>query len=375
MRKALIVLAALPIALAGACSLNLVELLFAREGLQSREYTFIEKHLDAPFRGYDSLDTLAPQFRVIALSQMAMGMMSLLTEDPSSRERVLPRVEEIAVRALSANVSPFGRPFGIDEPLDDHNLYFSHVALILGIERYARCGAGCARSGTHDELLTRLVTHLRGRTLATRTFHARSYPNSPRWPADQLVTLVALRVYDATHGTRLLEAPLRGYLEVMRAYTDVATGLHQSAITNLPYSRVPRGCALSYSIPLLAQVAPDVARDQYVAYQRHMRASVLGLGGFREWPEGRGLGVDVDSGPVVFGMGVAATGFGLAAARIMHDEAQYNAIRRTVMTFGGPGLGPSGGHLTAPLLGEAILLNGRTARVWFPDNRAVSHLP
>lgn len=338
----------------------------------TREYRFVEAHLDAPFNGYGTLDTLAPQFRVIALSNMAMGMMNVVSETPTLRARILPRVHEIRRRALSANVSPFHKPFHHSDRLDDHNLYYSHLALILGIERIIRCGEECTGKDDHDAMLTRLVTHLRSRSLATRTFHARSYPDSPRWPADQLVTLVAIRVYDASHHTHLLDAPLAGYLRVMREHTDTETGLFQSAITPLPYSRIPRGCAISYSIPLLAQVAPDVARDQYRAYTRHMTASVLGLGGFREWPPGRELNADADSGPIVFGMGVAATGFGLGAARIMDDEQEVRAIGRTVISIGIPSPNPRGGYLMSPLLGEAILFNGRTARIWFPESRAVA---
>ena len=42
--------------------------------------------------------------------------------------------------------------------------------------------------------------------------------------------------------------------------------------------------------------------------------------GFREWPRGVSGATDADSGPIVFGIGSAASGLGIAGARAMGDE-------------------------------------------------------
>ena len=81
--------------------------------------------------------------------------------------------------------------------------------------------------------------------------------------------------------------------------------------------------------------------------------------------------MDLDSGPIVLGVGLAATGLGLGAARMFHDGALYTVIRRAELVFGVPTPWPSGGLLTAPLLGEAILFDGRAARPWFDGVDAV----
>src|SRR5262249_44735314 len=130
-----------------------------------------------------------------------------------------------------------------------------------------------------------------------------------------------------------------------------------------------------WSVSYLAQLDPRVAREQYTAAQAALGASILGVGGFREWPRGRDAGMDLDSGPVVFGIGMAATGLGLGAARLFRDEARCAVIRRTELMFGVPAPWPSGGLMTAPLLGEAILFDGRAARPWFADVTPVAPEP
>jgi hypothetical protein len=106
-----------------------------------------------------------------------------------------------------------------------------------------------------------------------------------------------------------------------------------------------------------------------------MSADVLGFGGFREWPSGRAMGMDGDSGPIVFGVGMAATGLGLGPARLFGDAETYATIRRTALTFGVPSWLPSHGYVTSPLLGEAILFHGRTARPWFEPPPAAAFSP
>jgi hypothetical protein len=80
--------------------------------------------------------------------------------------------------------------------------------------------------------------------------------------------------------------------------------------------------------------------------------------------------MNVDSGPIVLGVGVAATGLGLGPAHLFRDEESYAVIRRTALLFGVPAWWPSGGYVAAPLLGEAILFDGRTARPWFGQTPA-----
>ncbi|MBS2017446.1 MAG: hypothetical protein JST00_31475 [Deltaproteobacteria bacterium] len=338
---------------------------------QTREFAFTKRHLASSFDGYGPSDVIAPPFAIIALSHFAAGLMNVWTAEKEQQAEVTALLDEVARRATHPNVIP--RSLGDRQPfdatsLDDQNLYLSHLGVILGVRRIVACAGdrSCPNAEASDAMHERIVHHLRARSLGSPLAHAPSYPDSEMWPADQAVTLLALRLYDEAHHTELLEAPLELWLETMKKHTDPETGLFHSSVSPLVYATTPRGCALSWTSLYLAQVEPDVAREQYQRYREHMSADVLGFGGFREWPVDRDKGgMDADSGPIFFGVGMAATGLGLGPARLFGDADRYTTIRRSALTFGVPSVFASHGYDLAPILGEAILFHGRTARPWF----------
>jgi hypothetical protein len=369
-----LVLALLPLPGFVAATLVDADHEFRESPHETREFRTIARHLHAPFEAYGTLDVLAPQFGVVALSHMASGLMNTYVAEPSMRDTLLPLAKEAVRRARSAAISPTHREVRANTAIDSHNLYWSHLAMALGVERMIRCGAQPCDETDDDALHRRVVETLRARLDSSELAQIPSYPGSPTWPADNTVTLVALRLWDASHGTRLADGPTAAFVRVMNGHRDAATGLYRSAMDRTSYRNIPRGCALSWSTLYLAQVAPEAGRDQYLHARIHMTEDVLGFGGFREWPHGRGGRMDGDSGPIVFGVGMAATGLGLGAARIFRDNDRYAVIRRTALVFGVPSWIPSHGYLLAPILGEAMLFNGRTARPWFaPVAPLVTH--
>lgn len=329
-----------------------------------KHLTFIEGHLQKDFEGYSFYQVLAPQFDIIALSHMASGLMNLSVADQERREIFAPLTEELVQRGIQA--SPYESSPEVARSLGDHNLYHSHLNLILGIHRYI------SGDEQYDEVHERISRHLRSRSLAGGDFHAISYHGYPqgKWPADQSVTLASLYLYDQIHDTSLSQRPIEGWLKVMESRSDSSLGLHHSVMTpGLWAAEVPRGCALSWTVFYMAQFAPEEARVLYENYREHYAGFVLGWGGFREWPPDESHGMNVNSGPILFGLGMAATGLGVGAARIFEDEPMYTGIMRSASTFGLPSTGVVGGrrHRSSPVIGEAMLFSGVTARRWFGE--------
>jgi hypothetical protein len=324
-------------------------------------YKFIRGHLREPFEGYTQGQVMNARFQVITLSHMACGLMNVAEADSSLKGEVVPLLRELVSRATSKHVSAYGLHPDRVAQLSDHGLYLTHLNLILGC--YRRAGGGEEFDALHE----RISKHLVALSVRDGDFHARSWPESPKWPADQAALLCSLYLYDQVHGTRFSEKPIRGWLDYMQdRATDRDTGLHRSSISDLSYAALPRGCALSWSVLYMAQFAPDEAARQYDVYRDKFRCEVLGCGGFREWPPGEDRDSDADSGPVVFGAGSAATGIGAGPARLFRDYAVYDGIMRSASTIGLPSVvGLERRYRLSPMLGEAILLHGETARFWF----------
>lgn len=127
-----------------------------------------------------------------------------------------------------------------------------------------------------------------------------------------------------------------------------------------------RGVGVSYKLIWVGELWPDTAAQWYGRYQRHFVQQDHLLSGVREYREGLGgrssLG-DVDSGPILAGYGVAASAFGIGAARVNGDVALAHALSTQAILASWPL--PTGRLLVpsllsdlsdAPFLGETALL-------------------
>ncbi len=279
-------------------------------------------------------------FRVIALSHLADGCAAQVVDDPAGARGC---VEQAFARALLT------RPKGARFDDGRHGLWLSHLALILG--------AGDATGRCLDEALHRQVAHgLARASLDDPTGLAPSYPrNRERWPADQAATLAALARFDRAHEGSLAAAPLARYRAALEGAHDDDTGLPWSELHGLGTGKLPRGCALAYSIRYLSEVDLELARAWWAPFRASYLVDRYLLVGFREWPPGVERAADVDSGPIVGGVGAAATAFGIAAARAMGDRALAARLEATAGVVGfAAGLDATAKHAAESTLAAAI---------------------
>ena len=137
-----------------------------------------------------------------------------------------------------------------------------------------------------------------------------------------------------------------------------------SAQDGQPYD-ASRGCSNSGLTMQAPAVWPGQSKTWYAAYVESFWQHDWLAAGFREFPRGTGSEwyFDVDSGPVVHGLGFAASAFGLATARTHADYERVYPLTAMTLAFSVP---LANGTLLlpralsnasdAPLLGEAGVL-------------------
>jgi len=187
------------------------------------------------------------------------------------------------------------------------------------------------------------------------------------WPVDNLAALNALCLHDELFGTDYRKY-LDRWIAWMSAHRDRETGLMISQwdrVEKAPLD-VPRGCALSWDIAFLGVFAPDFGASEYARYKELMGLEKGTLKGFREWPPGYSRPADVDSGPVIDDIGVAASAFGLAAAKIMRDREYFKGLLGMGEAIGLPTTDGRGrryfaGHF---LLADVLATWAKTHRRW-----------
>lgn len=251
-------------------------------------------------------------FQMITLSHVADGCAARAPEDPAAARACLERVYRRA-RRLPA----------------DTGLAQTHLLLILGAGD--RTGP-CLDPQRHQHLAESLA----GGSLSDPDHHLPSYPGRrERWPADQAATLAGLHRYDHFHQGQTLPPVAAAFrLRVEGRAIDPATQLPWSEVNGRGTGKWPRGCALSYSIRYLAEADPDLARRWWAPYRAQYLVDRGVLVGFREWPPGVERRADVDSGPIVNGVGAAATAFGIGAAQAMGEELLAWRLTATAHTVG-----------------------------------------
>ncbi|MEP7123648.1 MAG: hypothetical protein ABJE95_22160 [Byssovorax sp.] len=164
-----------------------------------------------------------------------------------------------------------------------------------------------------------------------------AYPGMS-WPVDSLFGYRSLQIHDRLYDTKLFTTFGR-FKQTMRRFQDRSTGLMPSFVYLDGRPRdVPRGCALSWSLAVLPDLDPEYAAEQWAAYRRGFARCAGGLCLFREYPAGLARGPDSDSGPIVGGLGMSASAFGLAAARATGDMDSAESLRRTGELLGIPAL-------------------------------------
>ncbi len=156
------------------------------------------------------------------------------------------------------------------------------------------------------------------------------------WPADNIAAMAALCVYNRAILPRYNQ--LAGeWLCAMQRHCD-STGLlpHSAGVSPEAMPAAPRGCSQSLMIRLLMEVNPTFATEQYNVFRKRFTGSVCGLPGIREYPVGTDGTGDVDSGPVIFGIGSSATIVGLGTALSVGDTEFAEPLEQMIEAVGMP---------------------------------------
>ncbi|MFT7559469.1 MAG: hypothetical protein ACI93R_001380 [Flavobacteriales bacterium] len=131
-----------------------------------------------------------------------------------------------------------------------------------------------------------------------------------------------------------------------------------------------RGVGISYMLIWAPELWPKLAREWYKQYDKYFWHEGTLISGFRELPKGSDADAyffDVDAGPVIAGYGVAASAFGIGAARVNNQADQAYALGAEALVSSWPL--PNGTLMIskllsnfsdAPYLGETALLFAMT---------------
>ena len=251
-----------------------------------------------------------------------------------------------------------------DDYLSQENLFY-RMLLISGLTSYQKL----LDDDQYESLLLNQVVSLSNELDASPFGLLDDYPGQC-YPIDILPAIAAIQRADDVLGTDnslFSERAIRAF-ETTRL--DRQTNLPAYIANSRTGEGIgpARGVGISYMLIWAPELWPDTAHDWYESYENHFWQEGQMITGVREFSkdyEYNDWFVDVDAGPVVGGLGTAATAFGIGAARAngRFDHAYPLSAEALVASWpllNGTLLGPRilSNLSDAPYVGEtAILFN------------------
>jgi hypothetical protein len=286
----------------------------------------------------------------------AMGFGQIVLEHPEERDTSLARMETCLDAMLSERARAFDREgWHGEDPLASsggHVAYLGYAGLALGLHRVLR------PSSRFADVDDRIVAMLAKRIDASPTGFVATYPGEV-YPVDNASALGAIALHARATRKPVPPAVAKGLAALASRGIDPASGLVFQAVSATDAS--PRDAARASGTALaayfLAFADGEVSRGLWKALETKQLRTVLGFGAVLEGSRG-----DIDSGPVVLGFGVSATGFALGASRIHGDRDTFASLYATAHLFGAP-FDEEGTrtHATGGAIGDAILFAMMTA--------------
>lgn len=150
------------------------------------------------------------------------------------------------------------------------------------------------------------------------------------WPADVMVCMASLAMYDDLFDNKY-DSTIQKWIRQVRERTDENGMIPHAVVPATGKSEDPaRGSSQSLMLILLAEIDREFAVQQFQLYKTNFLDTRFGLTGIREYPKGQWKLGDIDSGPLVFGFGAAATTVGIPALTAFGDAENATRVSELI---------------------------------------------
>ena len=262
----------------------------------------------------------------------ALGFAGHAATHPAARATDLSRMEQCLERLLSEAGRRFDLGMWGRDPLADldaargHMAWLGYTNLALSAHRWFVPGGRFA--GANDALSL---------AIARRLAHEpapETYPGE-RYPVDVAAGVASLDLRARALGLPPLEQTTR-WKARMQSQWLVEGVLVQSVDARGRPSDEPRGSGSFLAAWFLGWGDPEAGAALYRSARDALYVPMGPVAAMREYRRGVTGKVDVDSGPVVAGLGVSATGFAIGAALAARDLDTALRLSSTATLFGVP---------------------------------------
>jgi hypothetical protein len=307
---------------------------------------------------------LIPEGTLFCNSLYGFGLVSLALareNNPEFKSRVLQQLEWLLQRVEKLEQR---HPFNLNSKLKPSggiiiaghgNLLRAGYALLGGTDKNILATFDSRSKEIYDSFIT-------GKTAFPECYEGHT------WAQDSVYALESLRLHDSLCGTAYSTACER-WVSSIEKHVDPTTGLMVAQIDPVTDTNIegPRGCALAWGLSYMPAFAPDFSKSQYESFRTNWFVPFLGCIGIHEWNRGIATPTNFHAGPVIFGLGAAASGIGIAATRANNDYVSWNKLLRSLEFLGIPTINcarEKSYFFNLTLLSDVVAFWGKTIRPW-----------
>ena len=255
---------------------------------------------------------------------------------PQNKELSIKFIGQIIDIAMSPEIREYDRLRWREDPLDgiygdlSHISYYSHLAWM--ISRYKQIGG----DGKYDGMYHSLCKAMNRRIRQSQYLNCETYPGELVYIPDMLVAIVALYNYSCQYDGEYSTTVNMWIERAKKEWLDKETGLLASfleAENGITQIVMPvKGSYSALNCYYLSLVDPDFAKEQYECFLRNFKQR-FPITGISEYHDGNCLfGMDIDAGPIIFGLSPSGTGFALGTATSLDDSGFRKKLLQTIET-------------------------------------------
>lgn len=304
-------------------------------------------------------DRFAGEWALVTHQMTALGLAQVCLQHPELRARYAPFVTRAALASFRPEMREFGTAAWHGEDAlasleSSHgHAYLGYPALALGMARLVDPAFPAEVARQHDAVIAAFERRL----AASPTGLIETYPGEA-YPTDVAAVAAAIAVHGRAAGVDHASTISTWVARVRARQLDAASGFvvqRMGALDGVAHD-APRGSGTALAAYFAGFADRGLAAQLADAVSRHER-TFFGFAGVLEYGEGHAGSGDVDSGPVILGVSVSATGFALASARAHGRHDDFVRLYRTTDFFGLPSSsGERRRFAVGGAIGNALLL-------------------
>ena len=155
------------------------------------------------------------------------------------------------------------------------------------------------------------------------------------WPADMTIAMASLDMYSELFDSTY-QITINNWVSDIKTRLDPSTGLIPHKVEPIKGAVIEgaRGSSQSLILNFMIDIDSVFAKTLFVNYKELFITSRLGLPAVREFPKNVAGEADVDSGPLIWGIGTATSIVGQRTMAKYGQGKEYIGLRNSINSFG-----------------------------------------